>query len=214
RLDTSACAGLWTCDPNLLHCVQSAPPCQNVTNATTMCANGGDAGVGDSGADVTCSWTCNSGYDHIVWTNGVPSQVTSFGSPPPAGGCEYQQTSMTDKPDLSFVDSNCDGIDGTVADAIFVDTVTGLDTNAGTITSPVKTIGEGIILAFGASPKKDVYVSKGGYAETITMASGVSIYGGYDASNMWQRSNANVTTITGGSIAVTAKSSSTAQDIQ
>src|SRR5579871_5452301 len=114
RLDTNACAGLWTCDPNLLHCVQQSPPCQSVTNATTQCTSLGDGGAPDGGADVKCAWTCDSGYVHVVWKNGAPSQETGFGPPPPSGGCECQQMSGADKPDLGFVDSNCDGIDGTI----------------------------------------------------------------------------------------------------
>jgi hypothetical protein len=40
-----------------------------------------------------------------------------------------------DAPDLSFVDSNCDGIDGTVNDAVFV-SPNGKDTNPGTKDTP------------------------------------------------------------------------------
>ncbi len=212
RLNTDVCNGLYSCDATKMYCVLGAPPCAMVTNATTMCTDGTAA---DGGAQATCAWTCNSGYVHIVWNNGVPTQVTSFGPPPPSGGCECHQTSTTDKPDLGFVDSNCDGIDGTVTNAIFVDTVTGADTNPGTMASPMKTIGAAITAASTASPAKDVYVSKGLYAETITMASGVSIYGGYDAANQWQRANANVTTIASpNATGVLANGLGAAQDIQ
>ncbi|HEY5244890.1 MAG TPA: hypothetical protein VIJ60_04425, partial [Acidimicrobiales bacterium] len=212
RLDTNACAGNWTCDPTALHCVQGAAPCATVPNAMTTCAPA--TGGGDAGA-VACSWTCDSGYVHLEYGNGMFSQVTSLTPPPPLGGCECKLGGTTDKPDLGFVDSNCDGIDGTIADAIFVDEVTGQDTNAGAMTSPVKMIGEGILLAAASTPKKDVYVSKGAYAEEVKMQSGVSIYGGYDASNAWSRSNANVTAIDSpNAVGVLANNLGSAQDIQ
>jgi len=202
RLNTNACDGLWSCDPTKMYCVQGAAPCAMVTNAMTACTQGSDAGVsGDAGNPlVTCSWTCDTGFIHIVWNSGVPSQVTSFGAPPPAGGCECHQTSMTDVPDYTgsdpgFVDENCDGIDGTVADAIFVDVASGNDNNAGTIDKPKKTIQAGVNTAGAASPPKSVYISKGTYTEHVSLVNGVSIYGGYDASNQWQRSVANITMI-------------------
>jgi len=212
RLDTNACSGLWTCDTTALHCVQGAAPCATVPNAMTSCtpaSGGGDAG------SVACSWTCDSGYVHLEYNNGTFTQVTSLTPPPPMGGCECKLGGTTDKPDLMFIDSNCDGIDGTIADAIFVDEVTGQDTNAGTITAPVKTIGKGIQLGVAASPKKDVYVSKGSYAEEVKMQSGVSIYGGYDASNAWSRATTNITTIDSpNAVGVLASNLSAAQDIQ
>lgn len=198
RLDVNACDGLWTCDTTKMYCVQGSDPCPMVTNAMAQCTPGGDAGVGDAGALVTCTWTCNTGYVHVVWSGGSATQVTMFGSPPPAGGCECHQSSTTDTPDYTgmdsgFVDENCDGIDGTVANAIFVDQVTGKDTNNGSMAAPKKTIQAGIIA--GSAVNKDVYVSKGTYNEHVDMADGVSLYGGYDASSSWSRAMANVTTI-------------------
>ncbi|HEX3343842.1 MAG TPA: hypothetical protein VHS09_04680, partial [Polyangiaceae bacterium] len=212
RLDTNACSGQWTCDTTALHCVEGPAPCATVPNAMTNCAPA--TGGGDAGA-VACSWTCDSGYVHLEFDNGTFTQVTSLTPPPPTGGCECKLGGTTDKPDLAFVDSNCDGIDGTIADAIFVDEVTGQDTNAGTMAAPVKTIGKGIMLGAAASPKKDVYVSKGAYPEEVKMQSGVSIYGGYDASNAWSRATANVTAIDSpNAVGVFANGLGSAQDIQ
>src|ERR1019366_2336612 len=212
RLDTNACAGQWTCDTTALHCVQGAAPCATVPNAMTSCAPA--TGGGHAGA-VACSWTCDTGFVHLQYANGTFSQVTSLTPPPPMGGCECKLGGTTDKPDLMFVDENCDGIDGTIANAIFVDAVTGQDTNAGTMAAPVKTIGKGILLAVASSPQKDVYVSKGAYPEEVKMQSGVSIYGGYDASNAWSRATANITAIDSpNAVGVFANNLNAAQDIQ
>src|SRR6476659_7998976 len=60
-----------------------------------------------------------------------------------------------DKPDLSFEDTNCDGVDGDLAKAVWVSVVTGNDAAPGTQTSPKKTLAAAITLA--ASEGKDVY---------------------------------------------------------
>ena len=66
--------------------------------------------------------------------------------------------------------------------------VGGDDTHEGTRTSPRKTIQAGIDAASAAGG--DVYVSAGVYNESITLANGVSIYGGFDPS-AWVRDSFN-----------------------
>jgi len=58
-----------------------------------------------------------------------------------------------DKPDTSFVDSNCDGIDGDASKAISV-AVSGSNAASGTQANPVQTIAKGIELANAAAPKR------------------------------------------------------------
>ena len=65
--------------------------------------------------------------------------------------------------------------------------MTGHDTNSGTMASPGQDHRQGHPARRAARPQKDVYVSKGVYPEMVKMVSGVSLYGGYDASNDWQR---------------------------
>ena len=100
-----------------------------------------------------------------------------------------------DLPDLSFVDSNCDGIDGDAAQAIFV-SPTGSDSNPGTEASPKATIQSGITAAAAQQPPFSVYIAVGNYSGTVTLASGVGVYGGYDATT-WARP-AGATVLTGG----------------
>ena len=77
---------------------------------------------------------------------------------------------------------------------IFVNALGGSDGNAGTMLSPKQTLAAGIAAA-STNAVKSVYVSKGIYAETVTLSNGVSLYGGYDAAAGWLRSDANITTI-------------------
>lgn len=88
-----------------------------------------------------------------------------------------------DDPELSFKDTNCDGIDGDAARSVFVSQA-GVDTNPGTKEKPVATIGKGIDLA--SPTAKDVLVAKGTYTNVVVDTS-VEIYGGY-APLGWARS--------------------------
>jgi hypothetical protein len=97
------------------------------------------------------------------------------------------------KPELSSPDTRC--FDGDTAHGIFVSGI-GDDANPGTMAAPKRTLAAGISAA--AATGKDVYVTQGVYPETLTVAKGVNVYGGYDAS--WQRSPSHMTKITGGTI--------------
>jgi hypothetical protein len=99
-----------------------------------------------------------------------------------------------DKPDLAFVDSNCDGIDGDKAAALFV-APGGSDGNSGTPESPMKSVSAAVTA--GLAAHKDVYVAAGTYVGKVAFLGGtgnIGVYGGYDAQS-WQRSAANVTTL-------------------
>ena len=100
----------------------------------------------------------------------------------------------TDKPDFAFEDTNCDGIDGDVSKAIFVDGGGGLDTRSGTKDFPKKTIANAIVAAKAAG--KDVYVAAGTYPEALTLDTNVSIYGGFTP-NFSARTIVEPTTVTG-----------------
>lgn len=82
-----------------------------------------------------------------------------------------------DAPDLKFVDSNCDGIDGTAKKAIFASPL-GKGSNAGTKSSPMRQIDAAVAAAAAAG--KDVYAAAGTYGR-VEAATGVNIYGGYHA---------------------------------
>ena len=99
-----------------------------------------------------------------------------------------------DKPDLGFVDSNCDGIDGDKAAALFV-APSGNDNNDGSFGHPKATVAAAVTAALAAG--KDVYVAAGiydGKPAFLGSNGNIGVYGGYDA-QAWQRSAANVTTL-------------------
>ena len=111
-----------------------------------------------------------------------------------------------DNPDLSFVDSNCDGIDGTIVNAIFV-SPTGNDANAGTQASPKLTISAAITTA--GTEDKDVFAATGTYAthptaNGVVLADGVDVYGGY-LDGIWSRTTATATSIANVGRGVTAQ---------
>jgi hypothetical protein len=97
-----------------------------------------------------------------------------------------------DLPDLKFVDSNCDGIDGTEANAIFVSPL-GDDGALGTKAAPKRDIGAAVAAA--AAAKRYVLAAEGPYARAV-LVSGVGVFGGYNAST-WARSAERITLISG-----------------
>jgi hypothetical protein len=97
-----------------------------------------------------------------------------------------------DTPDLSFVDSNCDGIDGTEKQAIFA-SPNGKDTNPGTKAAPKREISAAVVAA--AVADKDVYAAAGDYGR-VTAATQVGVYGGYNATT-WKRGLTPATSIVG-----------------
>jgi len=97
-----------------------------------------------------------------------------------------------DLPDLSFVDSNCDGIDGIEQDAIFV-SPHGNDGNPGTREKPKRQVYAAVVAAKVAH--KDVYAGAGVYVLRVDLATGVGIYGGYRPET-WQRGRSLVTLLT------------------
>ena len=120
------------------------------------------------------------------------------------GGMTAQQPTRpsipepTDPPDLLFQETNCDGIDGNAAGAIFVvDGLAGNDGAAGTREAPLQTVAAAVVRANSASPQKDVYLASGIHAVPaggLDLASGVGIYGGYSPSS-WARSATSPTVL-------------------
>lgn len=93
---------------------------------------------------------------------------------------------MADMPDDSFLDSNCDNIDGNVALSFFV-SPNGSDANIGSKALPFLTIQFAIDSANADSSKKNVLIAAGTYAESLLLLDGVSLFGGYDLN--FDRSN-------------------------
>ncbi len=180
------------CEVNSANDVNNCGGCNVVcsfAHASSSCGGG------------TCSFTCQPNFYNLDGN--------------PANGCEYACVfqSATDLPDLGFGDANCDGIDGDVTRAIFVDAVSGNDGWPGTRAQPKRSIAAGIAAA--APSGFGVYVSQGTYAESVNLVSGVSLYGGYAAATGWTRSSSNVSLIASPtSVGVTMNGVGTALELQ
>ena len=210
-LGGNVCDGIFVCDPMTHRCAGTpSGNCDDMDLCTDdSCAVQNNMAVCQHTPNVdlmtdtdncgTCRNVCTTGpHQTATCTAGVcvdtcvPGWVDANHNP--VDGCECDGGMSTDPPDLMFIDSNCDGIDGDATNGVFVDALTGSDCNAGTMASPLQTIQTGIALA-ASTTLKQVYVSVGSYTGPVTLNDGVSIYGGYDASQGWQRALTNVTLI-------------------
>lgn len=96
-----------------------------------------------------------------------------------------------DLPDDDFLDSNCDGIDGDIAEAIFV-APAGSDLADGTIDAPVSSLAKGVQLAMAEN--KSVYLCNATYSEQLIVRDkAIRVVGGYDCDNGWKRSTERAT---------------------
>ena len=140
--------------------------CGGCGNDCTLLIFPGGAGACNSTVDPPiCSVSCTGGcFD----TNVNPSD-----------GCECCDPEPTDFPDSAGTDANCDAIDGEKSNAVFV-SKEGDDASSGVYGAPKKTIQAGIDAA-AALKLRDVYVATGVYEESITLAAGVAVYGGYSS---------------------------------
>ena len=127
----------------------------------------------------------------------------------PATGCECAFVAGPDVPD--GVDTNCDGVDGDI-DAGFFVSKDGDDDATGAIDDPVRSVGRAIALAV-AGGRRDVYVATGLYEESVTLAAGVHVYGGYSADFRVHEPLVYETTLFGGQPTVDAPGTVNAMDL-
>lgn len=151
-------------------------------SGTLVLDAGPDAGVMDSGVVDAGVLSVDGGSD----AGPVDAGVTVIDA-----GVDAGITCMaTDPLDPLGVDSDCDGADGEAASTLYV-SVTGLATNPGTSQQPVATLQQAITIARGNTAIRAVVVaaSPTAYAGSglgSLLASGVSVFGGYDAAT-WSR---------------------------
>ncbi|MEI8257056.1 MAG: hypothetical protein WCJ30_15390, partial [Deltaproteobacteria bacterium] len=225
------CVGIFTCDPANHHCRSGSPTnCDDMSPCTVdscTVANGMAACQHTPNVDLTsdpancgiCRRQCQPGPHQLAnctASNCIVGCITGWldANHDPLDGCECMGGSALDTPDMLFVDSNCDGIDGDAAGGVFVADF-GDDAAAGTMAAPLRTIQAGISMA-ALRPLKQVYVSTGTYTGPVRLMTGVSIYGGYDALAAWTRARTNVSTIRSASAnaAVTGNNITVALEIQ
>jgi hypothetical protein len=134
-------------------------------------------GAAGAGGDVTEGGA--AGVPSIELGGGAGGEGGGFagGAGGEGGGAPTCDPTAVDEPDDDFADTNCDGIDGAAAGAVFV-APKGSDDALGTIEQPVATISRALTLA--AQKQLDVYVCNATYRDNIVIKSGVRIFGGYD----------------------------------
>jgi hypothetical protein len=146
---------------------------------------GGDGGTGNQGGE---GGTGNHGGDGgsggvDPCAAGCAADSWDLDGNPLTGdcGCEYAcaKTSEDDPIDPDFTDDNCDGTDGVVEDCVFVSASLGSPGGAGTREDPIDTIAAGVLQAQNVDAA-GVCVSGESYTGTVTVPSGISIYGGFD----------------------------------
>ena len=125
----------------------------------------------------------------------------------------YAGAEQSDLPDLDYVDSNCDGVDGLAVESVFVDVLSGNADWPGTRDEPLDNIDAALALAEDEG-KEAVLVSMGAYSETVTLRNGIGLFGQYDAASGWTRSVENTTQIMGGTRAVVADGIFAATSVQ
>jgi hypothetical protein len=150
-----------------LHCGANCQPCPEPTvqqvNTVAVC----DMGV--------CGLECEVGYWDVDMDMSNGCEVA----------CPSDPLTTPDVPDDLFLDENCDGIDGTAVDGIFV-AEDGSNANPGTRAFPVRTITFALAKAQNDG-KAFVYVSAGTYNETVNVVEGIGIHGGYLRASGWTR---------------------------
>jgi hypothetical protein len=181
---------LGACTPGFENCNAFDPDgCEaNLNTSVQHCGNcGTDCTAAFPHSSVSCATGTCSFQGCLPGFTDIDGDLTN--------GCEYACTftSSTDDPDDAFADQNCDGIDGDVDKAIFVAT-SGNDSNLGTQQAPMATINGAIGKALSTA-KKQIYISDGLYNARVTLANGVSLYGGYSAANKWKRQAAFIAVI-------------------
>ncbi|MDB4988208.1 MAG: hypothetical protein JWN04_3386 [Myxococcaceae bacterium] len=158
-------------------------------------ANCGECGVScleDTGTDLqlacggdpfapTCTLACPDSR------NGIQVGDMLDGDLDIATGCECKVSALADDPGPTAardaaLDVNCDGADGVVLSSFYVAT-DGDDSYAGSPTRPLRTIGAAIQRASASRstpfPRPHVFVAGGTYTETLQLADGVLVHGGY-----------------------------------
>lgn len=123
--------------------------------------------------------TCEASY--CAFVECLPGFVDLNGDR--SDGCEYACTVTPgiDLPDADGIDSNCDGIDGQLSDAIFV-SATGSDTSSGrSPVAAVRSLATALVRA-ASGGHSQVLIATGTYtsAAPLNLVSGVGLYGGYN----------------------------------
>jgi len=147
------------------------------------------------GAEETCDLVdndCDGSLDEGFDLDGDGWCAGEAGACCPMGGGDCNDSSswfnpgVPDIPDSLLLDSNCDGLDGDINDAVFAAPAYGKDHMSGSMLFPKATIQAAIDEA-ATQGRSQVLVAEDEYTESLTMVEGVSVYGRYTTNGGWQR---------------------------
>ncbi len=165
--------------------------CRTVSNIPQTDTDGDGAGnacdTDDDNDGLSDTEETTPGADNLI-TNRLLADTDGDGITDPNDNCRItanaNQASSGDA-DGEGDACDCSPNDGAVrtVDAVFV-SADGNDSASGARNDPVRTITRGLALA-QAGGKTKVYVEAGTYNETVSMANGISVYGGFNLSADW-----------------------------
>jgi hypothetical protein len=165
--------GTYSLDP--AHCGQCGASCLEDTGVDQQLVCGGDPFA------PRCALACPDSL------NGIAPGDRLDGDLDLATGCECVVQRVADVPGplmarAELLDQNCDGADGIVRESFYVAS-DGNDINVGSPTRPLRSISAAITRARASlvtpTPRPHVFIASGSYTETITLADGVFVHGGY-----------------------------------
>ena len=150
-----------------------------------------------AGADEVCGDgrdnDCNGELDDkdVDADGHIDEDCTDYAGADPVDDCDDDDASVnpdqSDEPDLDYLDEDCDGIDGALGGVVFLDPFGGDDGATGLSTGEaVKTLDTANARAW-SSGAQWILVAEGNLDLGEGFAEGVSIAGGYDADDSWQR---------------------------
>jgi hypothetical protein len=166
-------SGVYSLDP--AHCGQCGASCLEDTGLDQKLVCGGDPFA------PRCALACPDAVDGVAVGDKLDGDLNI------ATGCECVVQKLADLPgpigsEGQLLDENCDGADGIVRESFYV-AGDGVDTNPGSPTRPLRTIGAALVRARDSlktmSRRPHVYVASGAYTETLTLEDGVQVHGGY-----------------------------------
>ena len=179
---SSDCKEGWNCEPPYYHCTRYC-----TTDAE--CPSGSSCQHGFCAVPCTTPEDCAEAFGYSSCNNEVCAIPYLFHNADKldANGCECPARlgETQDQPEVfatypeagaPYIDSDCDGIDGTESLSLFV--WQGTDLSFGTKLHPYRTIAEAIN-AFNPSIHRYILVASGEYHEAVELKPGVRLYGGY-----------------------------------
>ena len=165
------------CDPTL-HICQPDGPGQCPAGVCPIQCSDDDQCAGYYGPGFACdeaSSTCRGDFQFHD-SNDLEVDGCECAQQVDAGPDEPDMSDAYPEPGWTYVDRDCDGIDGHAASSLFV--WSGTPASLGTRQAPYATVGEALA-AFDPALHSAVLVAAGAYRENVVLTDGMRLYGGY-----------------------------------